>query len=74
MLEQRFSDTRLSDLVLSEGLEGKVNRIIIEYRKKELLRKNGLKNRSKVMLTGNPFQILQERIQNPAHLAYIIIH
>lgn len=54
MLEQRSSDTRLSDLVLSEGLEGKVNRIIIEYRKKELLRKNGLKNRSKVMLTGNP--------------------
>lgn len=54
MLEQRFSDTRMSELILAQNLEQKVNRIITEYRKKELLRKNGLKNRSKIMLTGNP--------------------
>lgn len=36
-----------------DTLEQKVNRIIAEYRKKELLRKNGLKNRSKIMLIGN---------------------
>lgn len=54
MLEQRFSDTKMSELVLAPNLEQKVNRIIAEYRKKELLRKNGLKNRSKIMLTGNP--------------------
>lgn len=54
MLEQRFSDTRMSELILARNLEQKVNRIITEYRKKELLRKNGLKNRSKIMLTGNP--------------------
>lgn len=54
MLEQRFSDTKMSELILAQNLEQKVNRIITEYQKKELLRKNGLKNRSKIMLTGNP--------------------
>lgn len=54
MLEQELSDARLSELILSSDLEIKVKRIITEYRKKELLRKNGLKNRSKVMLTGAP--------------------
>ena len=54
MLEQRYSDIKMSELILAQNLEQKVNRIITEYRKKELLRKNGLKNRSKIMLTGNP--------------------
>lgn len=54
MLGQKLSDAKLSELILSENLETKVKRIITEYRKKELLRKNGLKNRSKVMLAGAP--------------------
>lgn len=54
MLEQKVSGTRFSDLVLSEELDLKVQRIITEYRKKELLRKNGLKNRSKILIAGAP--------------------
>lgn len=54
MLEQRCSEAELSDLVLTEELKVKINRIITEYEKKELLRKNGLKNRSKLLVTGEP--------------------
>lgn len=53
-LEQRDSHVDIHDIVLSEPLENRVNRIINEFRKKELLRKNGLKNRSKILLTGEP--------------------
>lgn len=53
-LEQRENYVDMLDIVLSEPLEDKVSRIISEFRKKELLRKNGLKNRSKILLTGEP--------------------
>lgn len=53
-LEQKAANESLRDLVLSEELELRVRRIITEYHKKELLRKNGLKNRSKILLTGEP--------------------
>lgn len=53
-LEQKVTDEGIKDLVLSEKLRLRVNRIITEYHKKELLRKNGLKNRSKILLTGEP--------------------
>lgn len=54
MLEQRISNVTFNDLVLSEDLNTKVQRIVTEYRKKDLLRKNGLKNRSKLLLAGAP--------------------
>lgn len=54
MLEERISDFRLKDLVLSESLNIKIIRAIREYGKKELLRKNGLKNRSKFLILGEP--------------------
>lgn len=53
-LEQKATYENMKDLVLSEELELRVNRIITEYRKRDLLRKNGLKNRSKILLTGEP--------------------
>lgn len=53
-LEQRDNYVDMLDIVLSESLESKVSRIINEFRKKEVLRKNGLKNRSKILLTGEP--------------------
>lgn len=53
-LEQRDNYVDLLDIVLSESLESKVERIISEFRKKEVLRKNGLKNRSKILLVGEP--------------------
>ncbi len=54
MLEQKYVNATLSDLVASEDLELKISRVLKEYRKKEILRKNGLKNRSKILFTGNP--------------------
>lgn len=53
-LEQRENYVDMLDIVLSESLEGKVFQIINEFRKKEILRKNGLKNRSKILLAGEP--------------------
>lgn len=54
MLEERISDSELRDLVVTESISEKIKRIIKEYEKKELLRKNGLKNRSKFLITGEP--------------------
>lgn len=54
MLEQKYAVVGFRDLILSEDLELNVKRIIIEYKKKEFLRKSGLKNRSKVLITGAP--------------------
>lgn len=54
MLEQKCSDARLEDIVLPEELGLKIQRVINEYRKKEVLRKNGLKNRSKILIIGEP--------------------
>lgn len=54
MLEEKTSDFELRDLVVSESLNEKIRRIIKEYEKKELLRKNGLKNRSKFLIAGEP--------------------
>ncbi len=54
MLEEKISDFELRDLVVTESISEKIKRIIKEYEKKELLRKNGLKNRSKFLVTGEP--------------------
>jgi AAA+ superfamily predicted ATPase len=54
VFEQKYINFTLSDLVVSEELEFKINRVLKEYNKKEILRKNGLKNRSKILLAGNP--------------------
>lgn len=54
IIERKIIDYTLSDLVVSISIEEKINRIINEYNKKNLLRKNGLMNRSKILLAGNP--------------------
>lgn len=53
-LELRYTDTKLSDLVVTDSLATKLSRILNEYRNRNLLRKNGLKNRSKLLLVGDP--------------------
>ena len=54
VLEQKYVNVTMSDLVVSEELEYKIRRVLKEYKKKEILRKNGLKNRSKILLAGKP--------------------
>lgn len=43
---------RLSNLIVSDVIKGRIERILKEYRQRELLYKNGLHNRSKILLTG----------------------
>ena len=54
ILDQRFANSTLSDLIVSTEIEDKIKRIINEYEKKDVLRKNGLMNRSKILLAGDP--------------------
>lgn len=53
-LEHKYVEVKLADLVVSEDLELKIKRVLKEYIKKDILWKNGLKNRSKILLAGNP--------------------
>lgn len=54
ILEQKMAHVHLSDLIVSVEIEEKIKRVINEYHKKDLLRKNGLMNRSKILLAGDP--------------------
>lgn len=48
------SNSRLNDLVLSEELRLKIERILNEFRQKSKLEKHGLSNRRKILLAGPP--------------------
>jgi SpoVK/Ycf46/Vps4 family AAA+-type ATPase len=52
VFEQRISSYRFDDLVLPESMKERIERIVFEYKKRHILRKNGLKNRSRVLITG----------------------
>lgn len=43
-----------NNLVVSENIKFQINRIIEEYLNRSLLRKNGLLNRSKILMVGDP--------------------
>lgn len=53
-LELKPAKVNLSDLIVSFEVEEKIKRIIEEYLKKEILRKNGLMNRHKILFVGEP--------------------
>jgi len=53
-VERKCSIETFDQLVVADILEENIGRLINEYRKKELLRKNGLKNRSKILCIGDP--------------------
>lgn len=43
---------RIQDLISTDDIYQKINRVLSEYARRELLSKNGLDNRSKLLLTG----------------------
>lgn len=47
-------DNRLNELVLSEEVSSKLNRIIREYQERDKIKQFGLENRRKVLLSGLP--------------------
>ena len=46
------SPFRLSDLIVQDSLQEGIQRILREYRQQDKLKKHGLKNRRKILLTG----------------------
>lgn len=54
LLHNATSDYRLSDLVVSEELRTRIERILREFKQRERLRKHGLGNRRKILLAGPP--------------------
>lgn len=53
-LQIAASEARLSDMVLSESLETKLDRILLEQRNAERIEHNGLSPRRKLILVGPP--------------------
>lgn len=47
-------DNRLSELIVHSGLALRIKRILREYRQQEKLKRHGLSNRRKILLTGPP--------------------
>lgn len=54
VLELKYANTSISQLVVSSELKKRINRVLDEYRKRDILLKNGLRNRSKLLLEGDP--------------------
>lgn len=46
--------TRISDIILPDDKRQRLERVILEYRQQEKLRKHGLGNRRKILLAGPP--------------------
>ena len=49
-----YPENRLNELILSDEVSNKLNRIIREYRERDKILKHGLQNRRKVLLSGLP--------------------
>jgi SpoVK/Ycf46/Vps4 family AAA+-type ATPase len=54
LLSARYPDVRLGDMVLPQGLEEPLARVLIEQRQQERLREHGLRPRRKLLLVGPP--------------------
>ena len=54
MLSVTMPSDRLSDLVVSDEILERIERILNEYRNKNKLRSYGLSNRRKILIEGNP--------------------
>ncbi len=54
LVRARYPDTRLSDVVLSDELEGRVRRIMREHGEREALSSRGLQPRRKLLFSGLP--------------------
>lgn len=53
-MEMQYVHHTINELVLSEEIEERLKRVLFEYKKRNLLLKNGLKNRSKLLFEGDP--------------------
>lgn len=54
MLSFSVPDNRLSELVVTEEIKKRLMRILKEYRQRDKLKKHGLENRRKILISGPP--------------------
>ena len=54
LIAARYSETRLSSMVLSPALEQRLRRVLVEQRQQPRLRSHGLRPRRKLLLLGPP--------------------
>lgn len=54
MLQFSMPSVQISELIVSDTITAKINRILAEYRNKNKLYSNGLSNRRKILLEGAP--------------------
>ena len=74
MVLSEKSDTPFATMVLPEALIGRIQRIIHEYRQQAKLKKHGLSNRRKILLSGPPgtgktltARVLAHELRLPLH-------
>lgn len=53
-MEMQYVNHGITELVVSEDLGQRIKRVLYEYKKRNLLLKNGLQNRSKLLFEGPP--------------------
>lgn len=49
-----YPENRLNELILSEDVKIKINRVLVEYKQRDKILKFGLQNRRKILLSGLP--------------------
>lgn len=49
-----YPENRLNELILSEDVKVKINRVLVEYKQRDKILKFGLQNRRKILLSGLP--------------------
>lgn len=54
MLQMTVPSDRLSDLIVSKEISGRIERILNEFRNRNKLQKYGLSNRRKILIEGKP--------------------
>jgi SpoVK/Ycf46/Vps4 family AAA+-type ATPase len=54
LLSASYPETHLSEMVLSSDLRKRLERVVVEYRQRELLRAHGLRPKQRLLLVGPP--------------------
>lgn len=54
LIQSKITNQKISELVVSDELKSRVERILKEFRQQEKLSKHGLSNRRKILLAGPP--------------------
>ena len=54
LIEQRSANVTVDEMILTDNIRFRIRRIVKEYEKRDLLEKNGLSNRRKILLYGPP--------------------